>query len=177
MGEEHETLYGDSSGRWLLVRGPLNLLPPPRVAVGVPLHGTAELDYLGQPGDVVSRLYNQLTAAVKTPGPRRAGNHTPPVQDVLAALLGVGQQAVSRYLSGDSTPRLAPNGWSQLVRATFDPARVAPLFPQTRVVEGLPENTVVVYAPPAPGDPDPDASLARRALIIRDVAVDQPKED
>lgn len=135
MDEEHETLYGDSSGRWLLVRGPLNLLSPPNMTVGVPLRGTAELDYLGAPGDVVGRLYNQLTGAAKTPSPRRAGNHAPPVQDVLATLLGVGQQSVSRYLSGESQPRLAPEGWSRLVRATFNPSSVAILFPRRVAVD------------------------------------------
>lgn len=130
---EYEALYGDRAGNWLLIRGPLNLLPPPSLTAGMPLQGTVELAYLGSPGDVVTMLYNWLTDSVKVSGAPREGNPAPPVQDVLATLLGVGQQAVSRYLSGSSRPRLASEGWSRLVRATFAPLSVAQLFPRTAV--------------------------------------------
>jgi len=44
------------------------------------------------------------------------------------------------------------------------------------VADWMPDDMVLLYAPPEHDDPDPDASLPRRAAIIR-LAVDpQPKE-
>lgn len=44
----------------------------------------------------------------------------PGVQQQLGELLGVGQQAVSRYLSGKSSMEITDDGWRALVRAWFD---------------------------------------------------------
>lgn len=51
--------------------------------------------------------------------PARRGPR-PGIQQQLAELLGVGQQAVSRYLNRKSEMALTDDGWSALTRAWFD---------------------------------------------------------
>jgi hypothetical protein len=89
----------------------------------VGVHGPSrvvELTYLGNPGDVVRSIYN--LHADRPTGGRTGGSA---VQEAIAAMLGVSQQSVSRYVAGKSEPMLSDDGWFSLVLAHFYPMTVA----------------------------------------------------
>jgi hypothetical protein len=111
--EVRRSLYGSPDGEWLVMeRAVTGLISPAEIM----LSGTHRLVYLGAPCDVVSAVYGALVA--KFAGTRQGGRGAD-VQQVMADMLGVGQQAVSRYVNTGTEPRLKPSGWSNLVRAYF----------------------------------------------------------
>lgn len=94
-------LYGDSTGRWLLVTG----------ADGAGLPGELDgLAGLGAPAAVVKTIYERGKAM---PG-------RPAVQAALATLLGVRQQNVSYALVKGVDPDLDAEAWATLVRLYHD---------------------------------------------------------
>lgn len=109
MAEEIcRSLYGSPDGTWALMETPVGTIPPPFLLVsrGVPA-ALVELRLLGDPLDVVRRLYDQL---------REHGVADP--QGTVARLLGVEQPTVSRYLHSARTMELLrAGGWGALVRA------------------------------------------------------------
>lgn len=75
----------------------------------LPPEEIAGLRCLGDPVALIRQAYAQ----------RYRASRPHAVQRDLAELLHVGQQAVSRYLSGGAQPNLAPLGWSNLVREAW----------------------------------------------------------
>jgi len=103
-------LYGDDRGHWAVLTWPVGFVSPPTIGMHQPLVGPVELIYLGDPGNVVCLIHN------------RHGGRKRPVQKVLADLLGVTQQAVSRYANGQSVP--PPRTWPTLVRLWYYPRAI-----------------------------------------------------
>ncbi|MEI5520684.1 helix-turn-helix transcriptional regulator [Streptomyces brasiliscabiei] len=143
-------LYGQADGRWLLAEfvfpygrgfqapahiGDLTLLGEPRDVLA-DLYGRIRL---GQQRDTERAraaraaycaaldAWDAADPAIRGPVPELPPGWQPAkrgpragVQQQLAELLGVGQQAVSRYLNRKSEMTLTDDGWSALTRAWFD---------------------------------------------------------
>lgn len=112
--ERHTSLYGDVHGNWMLLESVTGTLPPPDLHAYVYENGPPPrlrvLHCYGSPRDLVTTLCNELPAVVPGDG------HGSPVQRTAAALLGVTQQSVSRYLNQGIEPDLPEHGWQQLAR-------------------------------------------------------------
>jgi hypothetical protein len=115
--EVRRALYGSPDGEWLMTeRAVTGLILPPEIV----LSGSHRLVYLGAPCDVVTAVYGALVAKFAGEAGRQGGRGSgADVQQVMADMLGVGQQAVSRYINTGTEPRLKPSGWTNLVRAYF----------------------------------------------------------
>lgn len=103
--EVHRSLYGSPDGLWAILDAPLNTISPPSIVVGVVPGRLVELTDLGDPTDVIRRVYERLKVHP------RAG-----AQEAIARLLGVKQQTVSRHIAGTGDPETPPAGWGALVR-------------------------------------------------------------
>jgi hypothetical protein len=118
--ETYRCLYGNREGLWMIVAAPLDTVSPPTITVAIPRQGTRTLTSLGELSDVVTKLHNRFATG-------RA-----PVQAALAGVLGVTQQAVSRYMTGASRLPLGSPAWAALVRAWFDDTIVETAIAETR---------------------------------------------
>jgi hypothetical protein len=116
--ETHRTLYGAADGTWLVLErtADVGLVSPPQITIG-----GRSLLCLGATYDVVASVYAALVERFAGSAGRQGGRGSgADVQQVMAEILGVGQQAVSRYVNKGTEPRLKPAGWQQLVRACFE---------------------------------------------------------
>jgi transcriptional regulator with XRE-family HTH domain len=112
------SLYGHPDGRWLLVQG----------AIGhISVSHIGDLVHMGETEDLIIGLAERLKqreierrrqaaeAEAKVSRNFRVG-----VQQEIAEILGVGQQAVSRYLRQETEPKLSNDGYTRLVTAWFE---------------------------------------------------------
>lgn len=116
--QTNRTLYGAPDGTWLVIErtADVGLVSPPEIVIG-----GRRLVYLGASYDVVASVYAALVERFAGTAGRQGGRGSgADVQQVMAGMLGVGQQAVSRYVNKGTEPRLKPAGWQQLVRAYFE---------------------------------------------------------
>ena len=124
VSETHRYVYGNAEGLWLLTESAAGTISPPSITVGS-AGRTHSLQCLGADYDVVTLVYNEIYERRQLEGPRVEGSRRPgnlQVQEILARILGVGQQSVSTYIRGGH-PKLSPDGWRGLVRAWHDPVR------------------------------------------------------
>lgn len=114
-------LYGNSAGRWMVLHGTLNFIPPPTIRCSVPGGSFVELAHMGSPNDCIMQVYtyllDEMSGVSGKQGGRGSGGR---VQQLMADMFGVTQQSVSRYLLGKSEPSFpSPEGWVNLVRMYF----------------------------------------------------------
>jgi hypothetical protein len=98
MAGNHFALYGRADGGWAILRTPDDgtVIPP---VIG-------ELRYLGDAAGAIPAVYSLARGAAKLPA-----------QEMIAALTGLGQQAVSRHVRiGTSVPDMTDDGWKALTR-------------------------------------------------------------
>ncbi|GHA01290.1 hypothetical protein ACFOOM_12270 [Streptomyces echinoruber] len=147
MTEERRALYGNSGGRWLLAQfsgapselpariGDMSLLGEPE-AVLARLYARLRQQQEEEitEGRKARAAHGRALAAWEAADPATRGPAPQPpdgrqstkpgpwpgVQRQLAVRIGVGQQAVSRYLSRRSRMVLDDAGWAALVRASYE---------------------------------------------------------
>ena len=117
-------LYGHPDGRWLLVEGAIGHIAAPYIG---------DLVYMGEPEGLIIGLAERLkqreverrrqeveAALAADPDAKVSRNFRVQIQQELAEVLGVGQQAVSRYLRQETEPKLSNEGYAVLVKAWFE---------------------------------------------------------
>lgn len=131
--EIHHTLYGDPAGHYVTLFSPNGLIPPPTIVVHIPLDQSYTLTCLGNAGERLVGLYYDLTR--RDDLPRGGPNPQSKIQQVIADMLGVGQQSVSRYVREETEPKLSISGYSALVRICFNPNLVIDEIKRRRAEE------------------------------------------
>lgn len=102
----YRTIYGNHSGEWAIIEGPVGLTTPPTLTMGKARHGERTLHQLGSASDLFTRLHRAMQ------GSRR--------QQSIADAIGVTQQSVSRFVAGTSEPKLTAEQWSATVVLFFE---------------------------------------------------------
>jgi hypothetical protein len=88
------SIYGNRQGSAAFLDAPEGVIPPPVIGL--------DLAYLGSAADVANLAV------------RSAGS-----QENLAALLGVFQQSVSRWVTGSASPRMSDEQWAKMIIAAI----------------------------------------------------------
>jgi len=126
--QSSESLYGEPGGRWLVTVTPSGMIPPPDITVTVndaDAHGDScsqlvTLAYMGEPYNVLTRIYNSLLKDCREAGKRI------PAQKKMAELIGMtSQQSVSFCISNGTFPNLTDQGWRTLVRLASGEIEIA----------------------------------------------------
>lgn len=117
-------LYGHPDGRWLLVEGAIGHISAPYIGDLVRMGPTEDLiiglaERLKQREVELRRLAAEAALAAD-PEAKVSRNFRVDVQQEVAEILGVGQQAVSRYLRYQTEPKLSNDGYTGLVKAWFE---------------------------------------------------------